>query len=975
MDKDRERRVFISSTKEDLAKHRQCVIAAIEEAGFEPVPMEKWGAEGLAPLQKCRETVRSCARFVGIVAWMIGSNPPGETRSFTECEYEEAVRDVPPGSDPTDEKIHIFPFLQGDKEEEEKYGWPPEYVDKDRTRVEAFRKRLERNHMCAYFTSPENLAKKVLAALSADLARERGRDRPRGKKGRFQVGIPFDPVRCFLDRKPQLASARDYLQDPNTVLVCVVGRGGYGKTALVSKVCLDMQERKEIDGIAYRMCMGTDKLSLERVFRDFGELLGGESQKELLEACNERSRSVADKTRFLLEMVGERRYVYALDNLEALMDGKGEIVDDELREFVNVVLTARHNVKLVASSRVTPLIMPPATLAAWIISLDEGLPLDDAVSLVRELDRHSFMRPKIVNPTVEAEIARKCQGLPRALQLFVSALQRQPRLSCRDLLENDALFGPYVIENLLREHYESLSEEERRTVEALAVLGGPVTSRVIAAVVKRVMPSVNVADCLDRLCRYETVTCLGEDAMVLQALDRQYIIPQMRARADNDKFCLKSWYHRAADYYKEASKPVGQQKSEEDIQPVLEEIRHRTLAEEFAEAAELIDTIDDAHLFPWGHFRTLVSIREPLVGKIKDPKHIQQNLGRLGNAYRVLGRRDDAISMLKEAIQIAECKGYGEGQSEWLAYLGHTYADAAHFAEAHAAYEKGIAVAKAAGAKRNEAECVGAVAILCRQTGKIEKAIENYEQAITLDKELKDDRLLCKHTGNLACAYVALGDCEKAKDLFKEALRMAKELEFNQALAFDHFDMSRACLQLEEFEEAKSHCRESLKTCETTGEKRCSAYAFNGLGQAIHHQGNVQEAKGYYEQALELDVPEVSHRAAVNLGIVALAQGDPQKARHLFEDAVGYCKKLIEDFPLFYEAVYHRAVAELGLGATSGASKTLESALGICSAKGVLKEANQCLQLLERAKPDLAGLQEASEMLRAAADRSNADKG
>jgi len=956
----RERKVFVSSTTKDLHDCRERTIAVIHQADCKPVCMEDFGAEGRSPLEVCRAAVGACDIYLGIFACRYGYVPPGYTKSITELEYQEAA------ARPMDRWVFLL---------KEGAPWPVTFAEDELKRAREFREHLEKDNICRYFTTPDDLAAEVDAALA-----RRPNEPPPPEKGRFQVGLPFDPLRYFLDRKPQLGAARDYFQNPNrkAVFVCVVGRGGYGKTALVSKICLDMQDGKEIDGIVYRPCRGAEKPSLERIFRDFGELLGGESQRELLEVCNEASRSVADKTRFLLEMIRERRYAYAFDNLEALMDGDGLIIDPELREFVNVLLTMPHNVRLVASSRVTPLIMPPANLAAEIISLDEGLPQEDAVCLVRELNRPGFMKVRITDPAIHAQIAARCQGLPRALQLFMGVLQKpkdpapgsSPTPSCESLLRNDTLFGRYIIENLLHEHYESLQEDDRRTVEALAVLGGPIATDAIAGVVRRIAPSVNVQHSLDRLWRCGTVTCPSEDTMVLQALDQQYIIPQMQARADDDPFCLKSWHHHAAEYYKEVPKPPEPWENEKDVEPVLREIDHRTQAEEFTEAARLIHKIDDKYLFRWGHFRTIVNLRERLVNKLMEPQEVHQNLGHLGNVYRLLGRRPEAISSLKEAIRIAECEGNKEGQGEWWTYLGDTYADAANFAEADKAYEAAITIARASGDKRSEAASLGSRAILCRQTGRIPKAIKYYQQAIVLDKELDDKDSLGKHIGNKACAYVALDDCPEAIRLFEEAKRLAVARNNTQSLAYLPMDMARAYLQREDFETARRLNRESLDICEKkTQEKRCMAYAAFGLGQAIHHQGNLQDAQGYYEQALGLEVPEVSHKAAANLGIIALAQGHSQKAAGLFEKAVGHCEKLIKDFPLFYEAVYHRAAAELGLGADAAALKTLKSALDICSAKGVLKEASQCLELLKRAKPDLKGLRKAFQMLKAAGNQ------
>lgn len=85
-------RVYISSALGGLTQERKTVIDVVQRSGCEPVAMEEYGADTRPPLHKCLQDVRSCDVYIGIVAWRYGSCPPGEHKSFTHLEYDEARR-------------------------------------------------------------------------------------------------------------------------------------------------------------------------------------------------------------------------------------------------------------------------------------------------------------------------------------------------------------------------------------------------------------------------------------------------------------------------------------------------------------------------------------------------------------------------------------------------------------------------------------------------------------------------------------------------------------------------------------------------------------------------------------------------------------------------------------------------------------------------------------------------------------------
>jgi formylglycine-generating enzyme required for sulfatase activity len=89
-DRERVYRVFISSTYLDNVTRRKAMTEAILRADMQPVGMEWWTAEARPAVQVCRDRVAGCDVFVGIIAHRYGWEPPGETKSITWLEYEEA---------------------------------------------------------------------------------------------------------------------------------------------------------------------------------------------------------------------------------------------------------------------------------------------------------------------------------------------------------------------------------------------------------------------------------------------------------------------------------------------------------------------------------------------------------------------------------------------------------------------------------------------------------------------------------------------------------------------------------------------------------------------------------------------------------------------------------------------------------------------------------------------------------------------
>jgi formylglycine-generating enzyme required for sulfatase activity len=144
--------VFISSTARDLLDHRAAVSKALLNAGFHPIDMANFMARPEGAESACLKELADSDLFVGIYAWRYGFVPPGATVSITEQEFEEAQRLGKP----------CFCFLV-----DRGFDWPAEFREQGdgERRLREFKARVDATLVRTTFTTPDDLAVKVLASL------------------------------------------------------------------------------------------------------------------------------------------------------------------------------------------------------------------------------------------------------------------------------------------------------------------------------------------------------------------------------------------------------------------------------------------------------------------------------------------------------------------------------------------------------------------------------------------------------------------------------------------------------------------------------------------------------------------------------------------------------------------------------------------------------------------------------------------
>jgi tetratricopeptide (TPR) repeat protein len=937
-------RVFVSHTSElrdypATGSYVQAVERAISAAGHVVVDMADFPATDQPPAQVCVERVRGCHVYVGVLGTRYGS--PVRDRpevSYTELEFDTATEAGIPrlafvlSTDAADVGIPLAKLIDR------------EFGD----RQDAFRARVSGSGLVRQpFANPDQLHSLVYRSLRAladtqqrvgsGIAREQAPREPVAvRTSRFVNPPPVTPPSWFQGRVVETALVGRDVADPGIRMVTVAGRGGVGKTALVCRLLKGLEAGRipdaaeehchlTVGGIVYLAHNGVHQVQYPHLVGDLLRLLPGEDAARLEGLARDPGVDPRHVMRAVLEAfpVGDP-VVVLLDNLESVMDAEAEtLAEPALEEALRTVLTApAHAVTVVATTRVVPVgLLAAAPAAHRLRRLDAGLSLEDAATVLRELDDQGHLGLRDAAPGLLVGLWEHTRGFPRALEAVKAILEGDPSLTPADLIDQTQdLPEDQVVEVLVGQAFDLLDPAAQQVMQALSIFPAPVSAVGVDFLLQPLNPTVNAAPVLSRLVRRQLAR-VDQGRFHLHPVDRAYALNTIPpGRPGSMAFTLAGLRGRAAGYYAQIRTTRESWRTLDDIGPQLAEFDLRCEAGDHDTAHTVLADITFDYLQKWGHDRLAADLHERLTDKLSDPFAQGANHADLGNCYFTLGRIQAAIEHYQQALTIHRGLGDRHGEANDLGGVGNCY-DA---------------------------------------LGQTQAAIRHHQEGLTITREIGFRVGEANHLGNLGLSNARLGQTETAIRHHQQALTIEREIGYRYGEALDLVYLGDLAVDQDELARAGELYREAIGIGEQTGNAQVLSEARTGLARCQLLAGDLKAAEATAGQAAAIDYPGERAMLALLTGVSRLRQDQPDAAEAAFAQALAAADARLGETPGDYAHLDVRALALRGLalanpqanpGAMAESIESFRRARSVNSEAGVTARTLRLLDQLTAADP------------------------
>lgn len=752
--------------------------------------------------------------------------------------------------------------------------------------------------------------------------------------------LPDESRDHFVGREPEQAQLADLLLN-RARLITVYGRTGVGKTALVCKVLADLAEAADgsaPDGMVLLNAVSTG-ISLDRVLLDFARLLPDSARDELMGVAQSGVVPPTHKITMLFNLLGEGRYVLLLDGLDALQQPEsGAFTDPQIGTLIESVVRQGGPICVLATST-EPLPLPlELKPQERTIPLDQGLPTDDAIRLLRDSDPDNTAGLRDAPTHKLAQIAERLRGYPKALNAVVGRLLEDTLLSVDDLIaeSRDGPAGEGLTRLIVQQAIERLPGNLIRILEALAVFERPVKQAALEFMLAPYTDTSTLRAMLNRLVRaFHVVFNRAVGTFGLHSVDREYCytrIPVGQREDTPPRWSRYALHRRAADFYSRQHATPENWRNLDDIAPQLAEFEHLVQAELYNQAAELLNQFDAATLLKWGHYQRLIELHERLRGKIDDPQARMNSLNRLGAAYGELGDGPNAIASMEEALALARELQDRKREGQTLSNMGAMYQMIAQYNRSLLYLDQAVAVLKEINFDEGLMRARSNQGLALHMIGRIEEAREAYDESLQLARALQNRHSEAISAMNLCNVYRDLSDLPKAREFGELARVLSKEVGDPASEAVALVNLAQSASVAGDQLTALRHFEEAQALADSLGFERLQAYARMAVGTSALETGDLGRARRAIESALSFPPqPDFWPGVLLTQAIILMRMGEPEAARPILEESIRQADALITEMPT-REMRYVRAIALGGL-AVLGAGRLEPAIEAACDAR------------------------------------------
>jgi predicted ATPase/DNA-binding CsgD family transcriptional regulator/DNA-binding XRE family transcriptional regulator/Tfp pilus assembly protein PilF len=711
-------------------------------------------------------------------------------------------------------------------------------------------------------TEPSAKAVAALAGLEAELA---------AGGTRIGGGDPLPVAQSsFVGRSRELAELTRLIGQSR--LVTLIGPGGAGKTRLAAEVLSRNVAHADI------VFVPLEQISYPRSLTS--------ALASQLQVPDQHGKSLLESLRSALAAAPK---VLLLDGAEQIAAQVAELAGD--------LLAAVPEVRLVVTSRV--LLGIPGEVCWAVPPLDcpsvaagaSDIAASDAVQLfiTRATERLPDFRPADVAPHAIAELCRRLDGLPLAIELIAGWVGT---LSIREILQQRAVLldsepaqlGQHSgrrLADVLKVSYDLLTPEQQRRLAALSVLAGSFRIADVQAVLDLDAPAAVATTRLLVDSSWLVVT-RGSEQNLFSMLETIRTFAALQLEQDGDGPAAR---RRHALHFAAIATGSEQGLAGPDAADWASRLRaavadlHAALhwAGEHADVDLGLDI--SAALWRWWLVSGRLAVGRNWLARflaLAGPREDELAGRALCSAAVLAAENGDyagAIESAERALAIFGTLGLKLRMTLAATVLGSAHRYLGNHEPARHGFQLAMDLRAELGDRRGMSVAINNMALLELDDGNFGRARELFEQALAIKREFGEQRSIAISLANLADVLIRTSQWEAADDALREAAAMA--VDDQQLIGTIRCNQGAAAARRQNWAEAAGYFRAAIEALQAGGHPHSLAEAMIGLGRACHQAGDHDEALRRLRaaQALAAETGNVQRAAEAEAAIAELAGG------------------------------------------------------------------------------------------------------
>jgi len=277
---------------------------------------------------------------------------------------------------------------------------------------------------------------------------------------------------------------------------------------------------------------------------------------------------------------------------------------------------------------------------------------------------------------------------------------------------------------------------------------------------------------------------------------------------------------------------------------------------------------------------------------IGDERGTLLTLSNIAGIQDRLGNSKAALSNYQAAIDLAKKIGDKDGLALNSMNLGAFYFDHGNYDEALTLTKQALQIYRETGDKANQAQCLNNIGSALDNKGQYQDALTNFDQAYQIADQLKLQDTATEALRNSAEMNFQLGQYETAQSQFLKALNASQAAGDKTMVALDSSSMGALFAAQGQYDKALGALGDAVKGLQQVKDNTWySVETMARYGDVLSAVGRGEEGQKYIDDALKLAAqvkvrPTTNAEALNSLGDSYFYRGDYASARQQYQKAL-----------------------------------------------------------------------------------------